>query len=50
MENTYNCRRYQYESGEQVTFFHKGITIGLEKEVCSNLNKTHDTSTITNKS
>lgn len=44
MEYTYNCKRYQYESGEQIIFFHKGIIIGSEKVFSSNLNKTHDTS------
>lgn len=43
MEQIYNCRRYQYESGEHITFFHRGIVTGFDKEENSNLNKTHDT-------
>lgn len=44
MEQLYNCRRYQYESGEHITFFHKAITRGKEVETNENLNKTHDIS------
>lgn len=25
METVYNCRRYQYETGEHITFYHHAI-------------------------
>lgn len=43
MEQQYNCRRFQYESGEHVTFYHRAITTGKEQPEESLLNKTHDT-------
>ena len=44
MESVYNCRRYQYETGEHITFYHHAINTGKEKPEDSLLNKTHDTS------
>lgn len=44
METVYNCRRYQYETGEHITFYHHAINAGKEKPEDSLLNKTHDTS------
>ena len=44
METVYNCRRYQYETGEHITFYHHAINTGKEKPEDSLLNKTHDTS------
>ncbi len=44
MEQLYNCRRYQYESGEHITFFGHAITKGKEILTNENLNKTHDIS------
>lgn len=44
MEQLYNCRRYQYETGEHVTFYKRAVTKGKESQTIENLNKTHDTS------
>ena len=44
METVYNCRRYQYETGEHITFYHHAINAGKEKSEDSLLNKTHDIS------
>ena len=44
METVYNCRRYQYETGEHITFYHHAINAGKEKPEDSQLNKTHDIS------
>ena len=44
METVYNCRRYQYETGEHITFYHHTINAGKEKPEDSLLNKTHDIS------
>ena len=44
METVYNCRRYQYETGEHITFYHHAINAGKEKPENSLLNKTHDIS------
>lgn len=44
METVYNCRRYQYETGEHITFYHHAINAGKEKPEDSLLNKTHDIS------
>lgn len=44
MEEVYNCRRFQYESGEHITFYKHAITTGKEKPEESMLNKTHDVS------
>ena len=44
METVYNCRRYQYETGEHITFYHHTINAGKEKPEDNQLNKTHDIS------
>uniref|UniRef100_UPI004056B487 rolling circle replication-associated protein n=1 Tax=Acetatifactor sp. TaxID=1872090 RepID=UPI004056B487 len=42
MEQQYNCRRYQYESGEHITFYKRVITTGKENTISENCKRNTD--------